>query len=125
MLPPQGLKQHHAVQPGQQLGPEGLLHRGHHPLLCQGRALLPHKSAAFGAHRLAAQIGGEDHHRVPKAHRLAGAVGKLTLLQHLQQQVEHLRVGLFHLVQQHHRRRLRLDPLGELPALSVAHIARR
>ena len=50
-------------------------------------------------------------------------VGEATLLEDLQQRVEHVGVGLLDLVEQHHRERLAPHGLGELAALFVADVA--
>ena len=52
-------------------------------------------------------------------------VGDTAVVQHLQQHVEHIRMGLFDLVEQHHAVRLAAHGLGELAALLIAHISRR
>ena len=53
------------------------------------------------------------------------AVGQQAVVEHLQQHVEHVRVRLLDLVEQHHRVGLAAHLLGELAALLVAHVARR
>jgi hypothetical protein len=50
---------------------------------------------------------------------------ELPLLQHLQQDVEHVRVRLLDLVEQDDRVGPAADLLGEKPALLVAHVSRR
>ena len=49
----------------------------------------------------------------------------MPVVQHLQQDVEHVRVRLLDLVEQDHGVGLAAHLLGELPALLVAHVARR
>ncbi|MPM88415.1 hypothetical protein SDC9_135519 [bioreactor metagenome] len=49
----------------------------------------------------------------------------MAVVQNLQQHVEHVGVGLFNLVEEHHGIGLAADFLGELAGLVVAHIARR
>ena len=53
------------------------------------------------------------------------AVGEPAVLQHLQQRVEHVRVRLLDLVEQHHAERLAPHLLGQLAALVVADVAGR
>src|SRR5680860_71812 len=48
--------------------------------------------------------------------------GQATVLKNLQQRVEDVGVGLFDLVEEHHRKRLAADLLGQLAALLVAHV---
>ena len=50
---------------------------------------------------------------------------RLPVLEDLQQQVEHVRMGFFDFVQQNHGVRGALYPLGELAALLIAYVARR
>ena len=52
-------------------------------------------------------------------------VGQATLLEHLEEDVEDVRVGLLDLVEQHHRVGLAAHGLGQLAALVVADVARR
>ena len=47
------------------------------------------------------------------------------MIHHLQQQVEHIRVGLLNLVQQKHRVRMLVDLLGEESALVEPDVAGR
>ena len=74
---------------------------------------------------LRAQVGGQDHDHVPEVDRTALAVGQPAVVEHLQQDVEDLAVGLLDLVQQHDRVRAPPDGLGELAALLVADVAGR
>ena len=73
----------------------------------------------------AGQVAGHDHHGVAEVHRAALGVGESAIIEHLEQQVEHLGVGLLHLIQQHHGIGPTPHRLGELAALLVAHIAGR
>ncbi|VUX33552.1 Uncharacterised protein [Bifidobacterium pseudocatenulatum] len=49
----------------------------------------------------------------------------MTIIQHLQQRVEDIRMGLFDLIEQHHGERLATHFLGEFAALFVADVSRR
>ncbi len=71
------------------------------------------------------QVRGHDEHGVGEVDRPALAVGEPTVLQHLQQDVEDVGVGLLDLVEQHHRVRPAAYRLGELAALLVADVAGR
>jgi len=53
------------------------------------------------------------------------AVGQPTVVEDLQQGIEHVRMGLFDLVEKHHAIGLAPHGLGELAALVVADVARR
>ena len=87
---------HDVVQPVEELRLEGRPHRLQHPLplLLLGQRRVDQE--------LAAQVGGEDQDGVAEVDRPALAVGQPAVVQHLEQDVEDLRVRLLHLVQQHH-----------------------
>ena len=74
---------------------------------------------------LAAQIRGHEHHRIAEVHRPALPIREAAVLQHLQEEIEGARVGLFHLVEQDDGVGPAADGLGEAAALLVAHVARR
>ena len=75
--------------------------------------------------RSRAHVRGHHDHRVAEADRAPLAVREPAVFQNLQQRVEHIRVRLFDLVEQHHRIRLAPQVLGELSALFVADVSRR
>jgi hypothetical protein len=60
-----------------------------------------------------------------KSTGVALAVGQPSVVEHLEQRVEHVRVRLLDLVEQHHGVRLAPDRLGELAALLIADVAGR
>ena len=72
---------------------------------------------------IAGQVRGHDEHDVGEVDRAALAVGEPAVVEHLQQEVEHLGVGLLDLVEQHHGVGAAPDRLGELATLVVAHVA--
>ena len=72
-----------------------------------------------------AEVGGQDEDGVLEVHRAALAVGDAAVVQHLQQDVEHVRVGLFDLVEQHDAVGVAAHGLGQLAALLIADISRR
>ena len=74
--------------------------------------------------RLAADIAGEDQHRVGEIHPPALAIGKTAIIEDLQHHIEYIGMGLFHLVKQDHRIGPAPHRLGELAAFLVAHVAR-
>ena len=49
----------------------------------------------------------------------------MTVIKHLQQRVEDIRMGLFDLIEQHHGERLATNLLGEFAALFVTDVSRR
>ena len=112
----------------EELGPEVVLQRLVDLLL---HALVAHGGVVAGeadvglAEILGAEVRRHDQHGVAEVDRAALAVGQATFFQDLQQRVEHVGVGLFDLVEQHHRERLAAHGLGELAALFVADVAGR
>src|SRR5680860_976806 len=72
-----------------------------------------------------AEVARHDHHRVREIHGAALAVGQATVVHEREQHVEHIRVCLLDLVEQHHRVRAAAHGLGELTTLLVADVARR
>ena len=72
-----------------------------------------------------AEVRGEDQDRVAEVDGAALAVGQAAVVEHLQQDVEHLRVRLLDLVEQHHDVRPAAHGLGELATLLVADVAGR
>ena len=74
---------------------------------------------------LAADIGSHDNDGVFEVHGTALSVGQAAVIQYLQQDVEHVGMGLFHFVQKNHAVRFAADLFGQVAALFVADIARR
>jgi hypothetical protein len=72
-----------------------------------------------------AQVRGHDQDGVLEVDLTALGVGQATVLQDLQQRVEHIGVRLLHLVEQHHRERLAPHPLGQLATLLITDITGR
>ena len=111
----------------QELRAEVRLERVHDLVL---HALVAHRLVGLGeadvglAQVLGAQVRGHDDDGVAEVDRAALAVGETALLQDLEQRVEHVGVGLFDLVEQHHAERLAPHGLGELAALFVARRSR-
>ena len=71
------------------------------------------------------QVRRHDQHDVGEVDRATLAVGEATVVEHLQQHVEHVGVGLLDLVEQHHAVGPAAHGLGELAALVVADVAGR
>ena len=112
------------VDPVQELRPEL------HPQLVGDLALHRLVAVAVGLagerlDLLAADVAGHDHDGVLEVHRPALRVGQAAVVEHLEQHVEHVRVGLLDLVEQHHLVRPPPDGLGQLAALLVADVAGR
>ena len=72
-----------------------------------------------------ADVRRHDDDRVLEVHPVAEAVGEVAVLEHLQQDVEQIRVRLLDFVEQHDRVGVALHLLGELAALFVADVSRR
>ena len=119
----QGREDHNVVHPVDELRPEVLvqlppdlvLHlRGHGPI---------------GADALreigGADVAGHDDDGVFEVHGPALVVREAAVVQQLEQDVEHIRVGLFNLVKEEHAVGPAPHGLGELAPLVVAHVARR
>ena len=74
---------------------------------------------------VAAHVRRHDDHRVAEVDRAALPVRQSPVIQQLQQRVEHVRVRLLDLVEQHHRVRPPPHRLGQLAPFVVADISRR
>ena len=91
----------------QELRPEVLLQRVVDLLLhlLVGDGLVGLAEADVGLAQVGgAEVGGHDQHGVAEVDRAALGVGEATLLQDLEQRVEHVGVGLLDLVEEHHAR---------------------
>ena len=71
------------------------------------------------------QIAGHDNNRVGEVHLAALAVSQLTIIQDLQENIENIRVRLFHLVKEQDRIRSVAYLLRQLPSFFIAYIAWR
>ena len=118
MPPLEPVEQDRLVDPIQELGTE----RGPH----QRADLLAHVLQVSGALDLvAADVAGHDDDGIAEVDHAALAVGQAAIVEELQQRVEHGRVRLLQLVEQHHRIGPAAHGLGELTAFLVTHVARR
>ncbi len=71
------------------------------------------------------EVGGHDDDGIAEIHRPSLTVGEAAVVEHLQQDVENLRMRLFDFVQQDHRVGLTPHRLGKVATFLVAHISRR
>ena len=126
----QGMEHNQLIHPVDKLRPEqllDLLHDGFlHGLVA---AHVGHASAAKaqGAARINGMrtgVAGHDDDGILEADHPARVVREASILQNLQEDVEHIRVRLFHLVQEHHAVRLAAHCLGKLAAFLISHVAR-
>ena len=84
----------------QELGPEVLAQRLHHPAV---RAFVDRAAICIGAlgDVLAAEVRRHDHHRVLEIDRPSFAVGQPAVVEQLQEDVQHFGVRLLDLVEEH------------------------
>ena len=101
--------------------PEVLLHDLHHG----GLHLVVVRLARELLDDVRAQIRGHDDHGVAEIDRAALAVGQATVVEDLQQHVEHVRVRLLDLIEQQHRIRPATHGFRQVAAFLVADVARR
>src|SRR5437762_1940446 len=72
-----------------------------------------------------ADVRRHDDDGVLEVHPVAEVVGEVAALEHLQQDIEDVRMRLLDLVEQHHRVRVAFHLLGELAALFVTDVSGR
>ena len=117
----QRMEHHHFVYPVDELRAEvrsNLLHD------CRLHGVVVFLTRLF-LNDVRAQVGGHHDHGIPEVDRTALAVGQATIIQHLQQDIEDIRMGLFHLIQQQHRVRPAAHRLGQVSTLFIAHVTGR
>ena len=113
------MEHHDIVDTVEELGAEGLSH-GRVDLMAHLLLVL----AGQVGDGLGAHVGRHDDDRVLEGHLATLAVGQTTVVKHLQQHVEDVRMSLLHLVEQDHGVRTTAHGLGELAALVVTHVSR-
>ena len=79
----------------------------------------------IGLDYVGTHIGCHYQYGVLEIDRTALVVGQTTVVEHLEQYVEHVWMRLLYLVEQHHRIWLPPDRLGQLSALVIADVSRR
>jgi hypothetical protein len=75
-------------------------------------------------HRLGTRIGGHDDDHVAEVGLAPVVIGQGAMVHDLQQDIEHIRMGLLDLIQEQHRMRLFGDRFGEQSTLVKTHISR-
>ena len=122
----------HLIDAVQEFRLEQLLHLSQYPLFAILLLFLPDicpsgkpHGRCLPAQQVRPHIGGHDDHRVLEVHGSALAVRQPAILQHLQQDIEHIIMSFFNLIQQDDGIRLAPHRIGELTALFIAYIARR
>ena len=117
----QRMKDHRFVDPVDEFGAELTRHDLHHRL-AHGLVVL---LAGQFLDQLAAQVRRHHDHGVAKIHRAPVAVGQPPVVEHLQQDVEHIAVRLLDLVEQDHGVGLAAYGFRQVPALFITDIAGR
>ncbi len=121
----------HFVDAVQELGPEDLLELSHHPALHLAvlETTVAHVLAEAKGLPLRdgarADVRGHDDDAVTEVHSASLGVGEPTVLQDLQQYVEHVGVRFLDLVEEDDAVGLASHRLGELPAFVVSDVAGR
>ena len=94
---------------------------GRSPLL---RVELAADQRPFGD-ELTAKVRRHDHDGVLEIDRPALAVGEPAVIEQLEENVEHFRMGLFDFIEKHHGVRATADGFGELTGFLVADVSGR
>ena len=74
---------------------------------------------------MGADVRGEDHNGVAEIDGPSLPVGQATVLEDLQEDVKHVRMRFFHLVEEYHGVRFPPHRLGQRPAFLVSHVSGR
>ena len=117
----QSLERNDVVDAVQELGTE----RGAQGLV--DGALLGLLVAVFRkfANELGSHVARHDDDGVLEVHHATLPIGETPVVEHLQQDIEHVGMGLLDLIEQNHAVRTPTNGFGELATLVVAHVARR
>ena len=111
----QRAEEYRLVKTVEKLGTEAAVQFVHDTLACLFRDVTVLVDAVEQI--LAAEVRGEDDYRVLEVHGASLTVGYTTVVEHLEQNVEYIRVCLFNLVEQHDGIGLAAYCLSQLPAL--------
>ena len=119
----QGLVEHDLVQTVEEFRPEGAAQQCANLLLC---AFLNGAVCVDAVQDiLRAEVGGQDQNGVLEVHRSALRIGDPAIVQHLQQDVEHVGMRLLHLVEQDDGVGLAAYRFGQLAAFFISHVSGR
>ena len=107
--------------------PADLFHNaGLHPLVVLLLIFFRDKSQTLRLYdRLCPRIGSHDNDRLFKIYFSALRIRNMSVIQHLQKNVEHIRMCLFNLIKEKHTIRIPPYLLTELTAFFVSHISGR
>ena len=119
----QGFVEHDLVQTVEELRPEGAAQQRANLLL--GTFLNGTVGVDAVQDILRAEVGGQDQNGVLEVHRSALRIGDPAIVQHLQQDVEHVGMRLLHLVEQDDGVGLAAYRFGQLAAFFIAHVSGR
>src|SRR5262249_3288798 len=123
------MEDHGLVDPVQELRAEGALELFDHPVLHLLVGGLVRFLEETRGHPLAdqarTQVGRHDQDGVLEVHHVPEGVTQPSVVEHLEQHVEHVRMRLLDLVEEHDRVRAPPHLLGEEAALFVADVAGR
>lgn len=119
----QAAEYYNVVDTVDQLRTELLFQRGHHVGFAV--VLSAAESQCIPGKLLRADVSGHYHDCAAEIRRPAVGGGQRALLKYLQKQVEHVRVRLFHLIEQYHGVGGAAHALYQLTLLLVAHISGR
>ena len=118
----QGSETDHFINPIEEFRAE-LTGQGRIHLLLQLGVITGAGTGVFKDHRTG-QVAGHHHHGVAEINGPSLGIGEAAIVENLQQQIEHIRVSLFHLIQQQHGVGAPTHRLGELSPFLVSDIAR-
>src|SRR5690606_2415379 len=93
----QTMEQDHLVEPIEELGPEVCTHHFHHLRL----DILDRLPLVKAGEELAAEVAGKNDQRVGEVDHPTLPVGQTAIIEHLQEDVEHVRVRLLDFVEQY------------------------
>ena len=110
----QRMEHHHFVDTVDELRTEVVTHHLHHRLfhLC-----VVHLTEML-LDKIGAQVGRHDHHGIAEIDGTALTIGQSAVIQHLQQNIEYVRVRFLDFIQQNHRIRPAAHGLREVTAPS-------
>ena len=114
------LEQDDVINPVQELWLEGAVQVVHDSCFCRLHDLAVHNAIQ---QVLRADVAGEDDHGILEVDLSTLRICHVTVVEDLQQHVEHVGVRLLDLVEEHHTVRLAAHCLGELAALVIADVA--
>ena len=130
LLLAQWMEDQNLINPVQKLRTENQLHFVHditfHPLIVSSR-IFPGIESQFLRidDGLGTCIRGHDDDRIAKIHLTPLGICNMSVIQYLQENIEHIRMRFFNLVEQDHGVRMPAYLFAELPAFVMSHISRR